>query len=337
MRRFLYLILLVVECLCIQTKAQEVQKPVTTITLRDSITLEQKQQFLYYFYEAERLIHLSEIEKARPLVEFCYSLNPNDATINNLLGNYASVDKNLTKMLFYYKRAFELEPNEYWVNYNTLLLRLNNKKAYSNAIKNLNQVAKANPKNSNVLNVLYDAYVNRDMYKDALSIQDQLDSINGYNEESARKRIKIYMMLNNKKQAIIEIERYLETDPNCFEFINYLLELYNETDQPIEKQIKAYELYLLFDSQNLTILNNLAWNMCLVNRDLERAEQLSRKTILAEPRNPIYLDTYAWILYNLGDCKSALFYIERAMDNITKETKKEIITHYKAIRRKCKN
>lgn len=338
MRKLSYIVLLIAGVLWMPTNAQEPQQAVTstTITLMDSITPEQEQQFLYYFYEAERWIHLSEIEKARPLVEFCNYLNPEDATVNSLMGDYARVDKDMNKMLYYYKKAFELESSEYWKEYNTLLLKLNNKKAHSAALKNLNRVAKENPKNDNVRKVLYDAYMNQKMYKEALVVLNQLDSIIGYGEESAFERVKIHMVQDDEKQAIAEIERYLDTDPNNFDFIRYLLELYSHTDQPAEKRIKIYELYLRIDGQNLAILNNLAWELCLMGRDLERAEQLSRKTILADPRNPIYLDTYAWIMYNLGDLTSAQFYIERAMDNMTRETKNDIITHYKAIRRKCK-
>jgi hypothetical protein len=38
----------------------------------------------------------------------------------------------------------------------------------------------------------------------------------------------------------------------------------------------------------------------------------------------------------MGDCDGAWFYIQRAMYNVTEETKKEVTTHYKEIKRKCK-
>ena len=74
----------------------------------------------------------------------------------------------------------------------------------------------------------------------------------------------------------------------------------------------------------------------MAEEDLHRAEQLSRSTIMREPSNPIYLDTYAWILYKMGDYESALFYIQRAKDNSKAEQQKEINEHHKAILRKCK-
>ena len=40
---------------------------------------------------------------------------------------------------------------------------------------------------------------------------------------------------------------------------------------------------------------------------------MSKQTILSEPDNPTYLDTYAWILYNMGEYKEAKIHIKRAM------------------------
>jgi tetratricopeptide (TPR) repeat protein len=80
------------------------------------------------------------------------------------------------------------------------------------------------------------------------------------------------------------------------------------------------------------VKNNLAWHLCISGGDLVLAEELSRATIMAEPSNPVFLDTYAWILYHLGKYQDALFYIQRAIDNVNENTKKEVIKHYKAIK-----
>ena len=41
-------------------------------------------------------------------------------------------------------------------------------------------------------------------------------------------------------------------------------------------------------------------------------------------------------MYTMGDYETALFYIQRAKDNATKETQKEIDEHLKAILKKTK-
>ena len=298
------------------------------------LTKEQEQQFLYYYYEANRLILLQETEKARPIVEFCYLLNPNDANINNYLGYYAKEDGNIPEMIAYFKKAYELAPSDYWYNYNVLLLQTEIKDKQLEAINNLKAVAKANKRDEDVHAVLQKAYISLNLLPEALKVQDALDSIHGYNEQSAIQRYRLNTMMGKNKQAILEIERYLKEEPENYQFHVFRLQLYEQTKQPADKLIEAYESVLRFDNRNMMWLNNLAWNICISGGDLSKAEELSRTTIMAEPSNSIFLDTYAWILYKKGDYEGAWFYIQRAKEHTTEETDKEIEKHWKAIKRK---
>ena len=299
-----------------------------------TLTKEQEQQFLYYYYEANRLILLQETEKARPIVEFCYLLNPNDANINNYLGYYAKEDGNIPEMIAYFKKAYELAPSDYWYNYNILLLQTEIKDKQLEAINNLKAVAKTNKRDEDVHAVLQKAYISLNLLPEALKVQDALDSIHGYNEQSAIQRYRLNTMMGKNKQAIQEIERYLKEEPENYQFHVFRLQLYEQTKQPADKLIEAYESVLRFDNRNMMWLNNLAWNICISGGDLNKAEELSRTTIMAEPSNSIFLDTYAWILYKKGDYEGAWFYIQRAKEHTTEETDKEIEKHWKAIKRK---
>ena len=299
-----------------------------------TLTKEQEQQFLYYYYEANRLILLQETENARPIVEFCYLLNPNDANINNYLGYYAKEDGNIPEMIAYFQKAYELAPSDYWYNYNVLLLQTEIKDKQLEAINNLKAVAKANKRDEDVHAVLQKAYISLNLLPEALKIQDALDSIHGYNEQSAIQRYRLNTIMGKNKQAIQEIERYLKEEPENYQFHVFRLQLYEQTKQPADKLIEAYESVLRFDNRNMMWLNNLAWNICISGGDLNKAEELSRTTIMAEPSNSIFLDTYAWILYKKGDYEGAWFYIQRAKEHTTEETDKEIEKHWKAIKRK---
>lgn len=300
------------------------------------LSVEEEQQFLYYFYEAERLIQLQQIEQAKPVVEFCYALNPNDATINNYMGLYAQAEEQTDAMAMYFRRAYELNPQEYWYNHHVLLLQSDDKKIQQKAVKQMAELAKKDTKNAELHGVLQKAYIVLKQYRQALDVQDRLDSINGYDAMSAMQRYRLNAMMKNNKQAIYEIERYLDIDPDNYQFQVFRMQLYEQTHQPPEKMVPAYEAVLRMDSRNIVVMNNLAWNLCLLGKNLMQAEELSRITIMREPSNPIYLDTYGWIMYQLGDCQSALFYLERAIENSGEKMEKEIETHYKEVKKKCK-
>lgn len=305
-------------------------------TQADSLSMEEQQQFLYYFYEAQRLVQAQEIEAAWELVQFCYELNPQDATVNHYMGVFMNAMEREAEAVPYMKKAFELQPDEYWYNYCLYLLQSNDKKKEKQAIAYLQQVAKRKTKDEEVHDMLQKAYIHTSNYKAALRVQDQLDSILGYNAMSAMQRYRLNAMMKDNEQAVYEVERYLEEDPDNMQFQMFRAQLYEQTKQPPHKMAEAYSALLRFEPRNLMIMNNLAWALCLAQEDLKRAEQLSRTTIMAAPSNPVYLDTYAWIMYTMGDYETALFYIQRAKDNANEETAKEIDEHLKAIQKKLK-
>ncbi len=303
-------------------------------TCQSGLSVEQEQQFLYYFYEAQRLIQAEELDKAWEVVQFCQELNPNDATVNNYMGCFLEAMHQDAQP--YFKRAYELAPDEYWYRYALMLLQTEQKPQQKEAIRLMEGVAARNKQDADVREMLQKAYIVTGAYKKALAVQEQLDSINGYDAMSAMQRYRLNVLMHNEKQAIAEIERYLDIDPDNGQFQMFRLQLYEQTKQPAEKMVEAYSAVLRMDPRNLMLMNNLAWSLCISGGDLERAEQLSRVTIMNEPSNPIYLDTYAWIMYHTGDYESAWFYIQRAMEHADGETDKEIRQHYKVIQKRQK-
>jgi len=305
-------------------------------TVYAQMSVEQEQQFLYYFYEAQRLIQTEDLDKAWEVVQFCQELNPNDATVNNYMGCFLEAMHRGQDALPYFKRAYQLAPDEYWYRYALMLLQTEQKKPQKEAIRLMEGVAARNKQDADVREMLQKAYVVTGAYKKALTIQEQLDSINGYDAMSAMQRYRLNVLMHNEKQAIAEIERYLDIDPDNGQFQMFRLQLYVQTNQPAEKMVEAYSAVLRFEPRNPMLMNNLAWSLCISGGDLDKAEQLSRMTIMGDPSNPVYLDTYAWIMYHKGDYETAWFYIQRAQEHADSETDKEIRAHYKAIQKKLK-
>jgi tetratricopeptide (TPR) repeat protein len=66
------------------------------------------------------------------------------------------------------------------------------------------------------------------------------------------------------------------------------------------KSDKYFDRALLLDAGSSSIMNNYAYYLSLSNRKLKKALKMSKAAISAEPENPVYLDTYAWILYCMG-------------------------------------
>ena len=85
-----------------------------------------------------------------------------------------------------------------------------------------------------------------------------------------------------------------------------------------DKAYAAYDSCLQWKPDNIISLNNYAYYLSEEGEQLERAEQMSNKTIKAEPKNATYLDTYAWIMFMQKRYTEARVYIDQALQNMEK-------------------
>jgi tetratricopeptide (TPR) repeat protein len=81
------------------------------------------------------------------------------------------------------------------------------------------------------------------------------------------------------------------------------------------KAYAAYDSALVYKPDNIGALNNYAYYLSLERKNLDKAEEMSYRTVKAEPTNGTYLDTYAWILFEKGKYVEAKIYIDQAMLN----------------------
>jgi len=82
-----------------------------------------------------------------------------------------------------------------------------------------------------------------------------------------------------------------------------------------EEAFAAYDSCLVWKADNIGCLNNYAYYLSIIDRDLTKAEQMSYRTVKAEPKNSTYLDTYAWILFRQQRYQEAKVYIDQALAN----------------------
>ena len=136
--------------------------------------------------------------------------------------------------------------------------------------------------------------------------------------------------LNKTEEAVELMEKGLKTIVNDPElesnFYTYLGEAYHENIN-YKKSDYYFDLVLERTPENLYVINNYSYYLSLREEKLEYAESISKKTIIAEPKNPTYLDTYAWILFKLKRYQDALYYIKEAVENGGVDSE-VIIEHY---------
>ena len=98
------------------------------------------------------------------------------------------------------------------------------------------------------------------------------------------------------------------------DFYAILGDIYHQKGRP-EEAYAAYDSSLVYNPDNIGTLNNYAYFLSIDKKQLDKAEEMSYRTVKAEPENKTYLDTYAWILFEKGRYTEARIYIEQALRN----------------------
>ncbi|MBE9469206.1 MAG: tetratricopeptide repeat protein [Bacteroidetes bacterium] len=106
----------------------------------------------------------------------------------------------------------------------------------------------------------------------------------------------------------------VETDPLKKQFYLYLGEAYYQLKN-YDKSFSNFDIYLNIEPEDTYVLNNYSYYLSLLDRDLERAEQMSKKSITLEPKNSTFLDTHAWVLFKRKSFSEAQKIIKLAIEN----------------------
>ena len=261
------------------------------------LTEEARQQFIYYYYEALRLYDQGDYQMAFQLIDFCYMLQPEDAMVNQYMGDLFSGLRKPFLALPYYERSYRNDPEN-----EAILIRLEQ------------------------------TYIYTGQTKKALRIRDRIDKRDGYDIYSAISRYRIYAAADDSKHALQAIDEYLRFDPDNLQFLLLRMQVLEVTKTSPKKMMAAYEDVLRLDPNNALVLNNYAYFLATHKGDLKLAEQMSSYAMHADPNNPTYIDTYAWILYLRGETLLSQMYIRQAVHSYGDETiPDEVLLHYQTI------
>lgn len=104
-----------------------------------------------------------------------------------------------------------------------------------------------------------------------------------------------------------------KSDPSIVsDFYAIMGDIYHSRGEK-EKAYAAFDSCLQWKPDHIMTLNNYAYYLSIEGGDLKRAEEMSAKAVKAEPKNPTYLDTYAWVLYCQKRYEEARIYIDQAL------------------------
>tara|TARA_B110000967_G_scaffold27489_1_gene25321 strand:+ start:114 stop:1805 length:1692 start_codon:yes stop_codon:yes gene_type:complete len=143
----------------------------------------------------------------------------------------------------------------------------------------------------------------------------------------------IGIALNRKKEYDKALKELLKGkdlvfDDNFLES-NFLQEIGNSYygKEKFKISFDYYEMSIALDSNNFILLNNYSYYLALRKTNLERAEELMLKVIAKFPNNSTYLDTYGWVMFQLGAYSESEKFLFKAIINSDGQSG-EILEHY---------
>ena len=218
---------------------------------------------------------------------------PNESKAHSIQGDYylrAELDEPALKA---YKRALELDKSVFAI-WNQVLIMEYQAKAFADLYKDGKECTALFPTNTTV-SLLYGVAANQ---------------IGKHSEAIDVLSIGIEMVINDKRMEA--------------EFHGQLGEAYfgiSDTKKGKEYYTKAIQL----DAFSSLLKNNYAYRLALAKEDLDLAISLSQQAIAASPSQVQFIDTYGFVLFQMGDYPKAKIEFEKAL--ALDENDKSVIEH----------
>ena len=138
-----------------------------------------------------------------------------------------------------------------------------------------------------------------------------------------------YQLKNNEKALIFfngGKKLVVNNDDLLSQFYMYLGDTYHSLKKATESD-NSYEKSLELKDNNPYVLNNYSYYLSIRNKDLDKAERMSKKALTIDPDNSSFQDTYGWILYKQGKFEDAKTWIGKAVED-KKDVNAEVLEHY---------
>ena len=103
-------------------------------------------------------------------------------------------------------------------------------------------------------------------------------------------------------------------------------DMYHEMKED-SKAFRYYRRALALDANNALVLNNYAYFLSLMDKDLEKALQMAERAVELKPNNASYVDTYAWVLHRLGRNEEAKSVMRQAL-TLSSQMDDSLLMHY---------
>lgn len=253
-------------------------KAITNNKLETEVQLEQLKKYVQGMPSES-----AALAEALPLIRQLAMQDPNDADVQEFLGEVMELSNKNDSAVIAYKKALTLDPSDFniWMR---LMGNYLDKPYADSLIRYSEKAIKLFP--SQAITHFYNGvgHINKGNFdKGIKAVSRAIDLQPDGNKEE------LSQMYSTLADAYYSNKQYSLSDA-------------------------AFDKALNLAPENATTLNNYAYYLSERNVKLDQAEKMSQKSLEIRPNEATFLDTYAWILYKKGDYANARTQIEKAIE-----------------------
>jgi tetratricopeptide (TPR) repeat protein len=220
-------------------------------------------------------------QQSNELMQIMKTTHPKDARSYFIAGDFLYRDKKLKEAAVEFEQGLKYD-KEKFPAWNQTIIIYSELQDYDNMLRISNEAIELFPNQAPLF-----------LYKGVASMQ----------KKEYKESIKAL-----KQGASITVDN----DQMLTSFYMYLGDSYH-ADNDNKNSDDSYEKALKLEANNIYVLNNYAYYLSERGENLERAAEMSAKTLKLDPTVGNYQDTYAWILYKQKKYTEALEWQQKAM------------------------
>ena len=245
-----------------------------------------------YLFEMESKPELRE--EALELCGLLVKAHPKDAKSYAVHGDFLRESKKYEEAAGQYRQSLKLDDSDYRV-WESLFHMNTMQEDFGSVVEDTEEALEIFPNQPTVYYFRGIALLRQKKYEEAVGVLKQGTGLYVTNKPLLAE------MYANLGEAYFELKKYEEMD-------------------------KAYETSIKNDEGNPYTLNNYSYYLSLRGDKLEEAKKMAEKANKLEPNVASFEDTYAWVLYKLGNFEEAKKWIEKAISH--DKPSAEIFEHY---------
>jgi len=231
-----------VACSTTQEAAAETETETTEPTEREERAFKQS------FFSGQQEKFAGNLESAAGYFQKCTEIIPGEAAPYYELARIYHEQNKLEKALPKLEKAIVIDPENEW--YRAMFAQINARVGkFDKAIATYEALIEQNPRQYDYHFELAGTYIMQEDYDAAIEVFDNLEESLGINEEISMQKQMLYLEMGKVEEAIEEVKKVVEVNPEEIRYLGVLAELYDKNGQR-DKAMETYERLVEMDADN---------------------------------------------------------------------------------------